>query len=160
MCAVVALAGVAHLSPVRRSRRRGWYELRMRSEARDLDAAKAMNAPAPLRPAGRSHLVVFQRIVCGVDGSPEGLEALRQAALLRAPEGRLVAVTVFDASPAAGTGLGAARLTVKRREDAKEASDEALRVIGDVPFADAQQYVLVSRGHSHPVAARKQACLS
>ena len=82
--------------------------------------------------------MVFQRIVCGVDGSPEGFEALRQAALLRASEGRLVAVTVFDASPAAGTGLGAAKLAVKRREDAKEASDEALRVIGDVPFADAR----------------------
>ena len=82
--------------------------------------------------------MVFQRIVCGVDGSPEGFEALRQAALLRVSEGRLLAITVCDASPAAGTGLGAAKLTAKRRAEAKEASEEALRIIGDLPFAEAQ----------------------
>lgn len=110
----------------------------MRSEARDIDAAKAYDCSRTAPPGSWLHLVVFQRIICGVDGSPEGFEALRQAALLRASEGRLVAVTVFDASPAAGTGLGAARLTVKRRDEAKEASEEALRIIGDLPFADAR----------------------
>lgn len=82
--------------------------------------------------------MVFERIVCGVDGSSEGFEALRQATLLRVSEGRLLAITVCDASPAGGTALGAAKLTSKRREEAKEASEEALRIIGDLPFADAQ----------------------
>ena len=112
VCAVAALAAVPSCCGSAARAGEARYDLRMRREARDIDEC-SRTAP----PGSRLHLVVFQRIVCGVDGSPEGFEALRQAALLRASEGRLVAVTVFDASPAAGTGLGAARLAVKRRED-------------------------------------------
>lgn len=48
-------------------------------------------------PGRRIAVNVFERIVCGVD-PPDGagLHALRQAARLLAPRGRLVAVTVYD----------------------------------------------------------------
>ncbi len=37
---------------------------------------------------------VFASMVCGIDESPEGLEALRQAECLRPPDGKLHLVTV------------------------------------------------------------------
>jgi hypothetical protein len=49
--------------------------------------------------------MLFERIVCGVDGSPAGFEALRQAATIRPPDRRLVAVIVPDASVHAETGM-------------------------------------------------------
>lgn len=42
---------------------------------------------------------VFSRVLCGVDGSPAGEEAVRQGARLRSPHGRLLLVSV--ATPAA-----------------------------------------------------------
>jgi nucleotide-binding universal stress UspA family protein len=42
---------------------------------------------------------VFRRVLCGVDGSPAGEEAVRQGARLRSPHGRLLLVSV--AFPAA-----------------------------------------------------------
>lgn len=52
-------------------------------------------------------LGVFDRIVCGVDSSPEALEAARQAERLRAPTGvlRLVAVAEVDAAVHAGFAM-------------------------------------------------------
>jgi hypothetical protein len=47
---------------------------------------------------------VCDRILCGVDGTPQGLEAVRQAARLRAPEGSLTVVTAVDIAAAAETG--------------------------------------------------------
>ncbi len=47
---------------------------------------------------------IFERIVCGVDGSPAGLEALRQAKRLLAPAGRLLAATVYDPGLAVHAG--------------------------------------------------------
>ncbi len=41
--------------------------------------------------------MIFERIVCGVDGSPAGFEALRQATVLRSGAGRIVAVMVSEA---------------------------------------------------------------
>lgn len=50
---------------------------------------------------------VFDRIVCGVDGSPEALETARQAARMRAPDGvlRLVAVAEVDTAVHAGYAM-------------------------------------------------------
>jgi hypothetical protein len=42
---------------------------------------------------------VFSGVLCGVDGSPAGEEAVRQGARLRSPQGRLLLVSV--ATPAA-----------------------------------------------------------
>jgi nucleotide-binding universal stress UspA family protein len=44
---------------------------------------------------------VLARIVCGIDQSPEGLEAVRQAELLRPPNGKLHLVTVDEPTAAA-----------------------------------------------------------
>ena len=49
---------------------------------------------------------VLRRILCGVDGSPAGEEAVRQAVRLRAPEGRLLLASV--ATPAAAAHPDAA----------------------------------------------------
>jgi nucleotide-binding universal stress UspA family protein len=67
--------------------------------------------------------MLFERIVCGVDGSPAGLEALRQAATIRPPDGRLVAVIVSDASVHA---------------EAEKTREAVLLEIGDLPLAEAQ----------------------
>jgi nucleotide-binding universal stress UspA family protein len=48
--------------------------------------------------------MIFDRIVCGVDGSAAGFEALRQAVLLHAPGGRVVALTVCESHLAAREG--------------------------------------------------------
>jgi len=61
--------------------------------------------------------MIFERIVCGVDGSPAGFEALRQANVLRSTAGRVLAVTVCEA-PAT-------------RAAAREQ-------LGDVPYGDAR----------------------
>jgi nucleotide-binding universal stress UspA family protein len=47
--------------------------------------------------------MIFERIVCGVDGSPAGFEALRQATLLRSDPARILAVTVCETEPANAT---------------------------------------------------------
>ena len=67
--------------------------------------------------------MLFERVVCGVDGSPASLEALRQAATIRPPDGRLVAVIVADASVDA---------------EAEALREAALLEIGDMPLAEAR----------------------
>lgn len=47
---------------------------------------------------------VFDRIVCGVDPSPAGMDALCQAQQLLTPGGRLVAATVYDPTIAVHAG--------------------------------------------------------
>ena len=41
---------------------------------------------------------VFERVVCGIDGSPQSLEALRQVERLRPPTGELHLVSVAELS--------------------------------------------------------------
>lgn len=86
-----------------------------------------------MRPA-----MTFDRVVCGVDGSPAGIEALRQALCLRAPAGRLVAVTVAEWMVAVRTGFEATKWAADLREHASRASEEAMRAIGDDPSAEAR----------------------
>jgi hypothetical protein len=49
---------------------------------------------------------VLRRVLCGVDGSPAGEEAVRQGVRLRAPDGRLLLASV--ATPAAAAHADAA----------------------------------------------------
>ena len=74
---------------------------------------------------------MFQRIVCGVDGSPEGLEAVRQSDLLVEPGGRLLLVAAVDVTRAihfevAPTAIHAARHAL---EDIEERDREALQAL-------------------------------
>jgi nucleotide-binding universal stress UspA family protein len=51
--------------------------------------------------------MIFDRIVCGVDASPESAEAVRQANVLLARTGRMSLVGVADVAVAVHTGFGA-----------------------------------------------------
>lgn len=65
---------------------------------------------------------IFERIVCGVDASPESLEAVRQSALLLETDGRLLLVAAVDVAQAihfrvAPTAAHAARRTLEEVEE-------------------------------------------
>src|SRR5215207_4416796 len=51
--------------------------------------------------------MIFERIVCGVDGSPESAEAVRQADLLMAQGGHLLLVGAADVAVAVHSGFQA-----------------------------------------------------
>ncbi len=70
---------------------------------------------------------MFSSVVCGIDQSPEGLEALRQAELLRPPGGTLHLVAVEESSAAAYASRPAPpRLLVRPSTGARYALDSAL----------------------------------
>jgi nucleotide-binding universal stress UspA family protein len=74
---------------------------------------------------------VFERIVCGVDGSPASLEAVRQSDVLLEARGKLLLVTVVDPMQAihyqvAPTFVHAARHAAENLEKLDEAGTEAL----------------------------------
>jgi len=65
---------------------------------------------------------IFRRVVCGVDGSPEGLEAVRQADLLLEDAGRLLLLAAVDVAHAihfqvAPTAIHAARRALEEIEE-------------------------------------------
>jgi nucleotide-binding universal stress UspA family protein len=70
-------------------------------------------------------LEIFDRIVCGVDGSPESLEAARQAERLRSPEGALRLVAVEDTSTAVHAGYAASRVLDELDAVAREGLERA-----------------------------------
>jgi len=55
-------------------------------------------------------LRVFDRILCGIDGSPEALEALRQARQMVSPDGTVDLLAVAETSIAVHGGFAAAHL--------------------------------------------------
>jgi nucleotide-binding universal stress UspA family protein len=77
---------------------------------------------------------VFGRVLCGVDGSPAGEEAVRQGARLRSPHGRLLLVSV--ATPAAAAHPQAA---VALELHAATALQDAERQAG----ADSEAHLLI-----------------
>jgi nucleotide-binding universal stress UspA family protein len=77
---------------------------------------------------------VLRRVLCGVDGSPAGEEAVRQGVRLRAPDGRLLLASV--ATPAAAAHAEAA---VALEVHAAAALREAAREAG----ADCESHLLV-----------------
>jgi nucleotide-binding universal stress UspA family protein len=81
--------------------------------------------------------MIFERIVCGVDGSPAGFEALRQAIVLRSDPARIVAVTVREPVPARA-GAMAAPLAAELRERANATRDTAWEHLRDIPLAEAR----------------------
>lgn len=80
---------------------------------------------------------IFERVVCGVDGSPAGLEALRQAKRLLAPEGSLLAATVCDPSIAVVAGWDADVMRDQLRREAADAKAEAERELESLAGASA-----------------------
>lgn len=74
---------------------------------------------------------VFERIVCGVDGSPESVEAVHQSDVLLEPGGRLLLVAAVDVTQAihfrvAPTAIHAARRALDDVEELDRAAAGAL----------------------------------
>lgn len=80
----------------------------------------------------------FNRVVCFVDGSPDGLEALRQAAALRAPDGQLVGVVPLDLGLAAEAGFEATHAAAQLEEEAEQARDDAVAALEGIPSAEVE----------------------
>ena len=55
-----------------------------------------MSAIAERHSAANSGEKVFSRVLVGIDGSPESFDALRLAAVLKAPGGSLVCVAAWN----------------------------------------------------------------
>lgn len=71
--------------------------------------------------------MTFERVVCFVDGSSDGLEALRQGAVLREPNGALLGVVPCDLGLAAAAGFEAAHAARQLEDEAKAAREAAER---------------------------------
>jgi nucleotide-binding universal stress UspA family protein len=89
-----------------------------------------MTKEAESRIEGRE---IFGRVLCGIDGTPESLEALRQADSLRDPSGRLTVVTALELASTAEAGW-AATGAAAQLEAAAALALEAARA--EVPGAD------------------------
>jgi nucleotide-binding universal stress UspA family protein len=79
--------------------------------------------------------MAFERVVCFVDGSPDGLEALRQAAVLRASDGELLGVVACDLGLAAEAGFEARHAARQLEEEAAQARDAAEAALEGIPSA-------------------------
>jgi nucleotide-binding universal stress UspA family protein len=86
----------------------------------------------PVRDAGEGAevpgLSAFERVICGVDGSREGLEAVRQARKLALPDSELFLVSVSESHLAVHTGFAAAEWAERLRRDAESALEQAATV--------------------------------
>jgi nucleotide-binding universal stress UspA family protein len=80
----------------------------------------------------------FNRVVCFVDGSPDGLEALRQAAALRTTDGELVGVVALDLGLAAEAGFEATHAAAQLEEEAEQARDDAAALLAEIPLAEVE----------------------
>jgi nucleotide-binding universal stress UspA family protein len=74
---------------------------------------------------------VFTKIVCGVDGSPAGLEAVRQAQRLAPAGAELTLVGVSESHLAVHAGPSAAEWAQRLNEEAQAALDDALEIVDD-----------------------------
>ncbi len=77
-------------------------------------------------------MVDLERVLCGVDGSPEGLEAARQGRTLMAPGGTLLGVAVWDPTLAMRAGFQSAEFMKELRDDAEAALQEALEAVPQI----------------------------
>jgi nucleotide-binding universal stress UspA family protein len=77
---------------------------------------------------------VFDRIVCWVDGTPESLEAARQAERLRSPDGILRLAAVTEVNTAVHAGWAMSHVLDELDASARAALDRAL---AEVPAASA-----------------------
>jgi nucleotide-binding universal stress UspA family protein len=76
--------------------------------------------------------VIFERVVCGVDGTPEGMTAAWQGARLASPAGQLTLVAVIESNVAVHGGWRATALTDQLRVEAEHALEEARAAIAAV----------------------------
>jgi nucleotide-binding universal stress UspA family protein len=74
---------------------------------------------------------VFSKIVCGVDGSPAGLEAVKQAQRLAPADAELTLVSVSESHLAVHTGPAAGEWAQRLNEQAQDALDDARKIAGE-----------------------------
>jgi len=101
---------------------------------------------ASTSPSAVAQTSIGARVVCGVDGTSEGLEAARQAARLVDPTGSLALVSVFNIGAAAGTGYLASRTAAEMERDAQRALDAAVAAVGIEPethLVDGEPYAAI-----------------
>jgi nucleotide-binding universal stress UspA family protein len=72
---------------------------------------------------------VFDQVVCGVDSSPESLEAARQADRLRSSEGLLRLATVADVNVAVHAGFAATQVLGELHVGARDALHKAVDAV-------------------------------
>jgi nucleotide-binding universal stress UspA family protein len=78
---------------------------------------------------------IFERIICGVDGTPESLIAVRQAVRLQDPHGRLYLTSVAPFAKASHAGFAAPHAAELLQEESEAAIGEARAL---APSADAK----------------------
>jgi nucleotide-binding universal stress UspA family protein len=78
----------------------------------------------------RSAPDLFARIVCAVDGSPEGLDGVRQAQRLSHQGSAFTLVSISESHLAVHAGAGAAQWVEQLDREAQTALDEGLGVVG------------------------------
>ena len=83
---------------------------------------------------------IFERVVCGVDPTPAGEVAARQAALLARPDGLLVLATIEDPTIAARAGWGSTHVVAQLQADAEAALEHARVEVA--PLHDVEAEVL------------------
>ncbi len=88
------------------------------------------------RPATLSGTVTFDRVICAVDGSEEGLEAVRQAARVVSESGRLLLVAVAELPAAAQAGWAAPAAASGLATEAGEALERAHREVAHLRLAE------------------------
>jgi nucleotide-binding universal stress UspA family protein len=75
--------------------------------------------------AGTSQPPIFERILCGVDGTPEGLVAVRQALRLQRPNGTLYLAAVANLAKAVHAGMAAPHAAELMQQEAEAALADA-----------------------------------
>jgi nucleotide-binding universal stress UspA family protein len=102
-------------------------------------------------------LHIFERIVCGVDGTAESLFAVKQASRLQQSEGSLLLVVAMSLAKAAHAGMAASHAAELLQDDAEQAMAEAKELVpaegkivnGDPPtvlLSEAQGATLLALG--------------
>jgi nucleotide-binding universal stress UspA family protein len=98
-----------------------------------------------------SEPAIFGRIVCGVDGTPESLVAVRQATRLRDPDGSLEVAVVANLAKAAQAGIAASHAAELLKQEAEAALAAAHEVAPDASekFLDGQPAAVLLREAEH-----------
>jgi nucleotide-binding universal stress UspA family protein len=79
----------------------------------------------------RKGVAIFKRILCGVDDTPEAIEAVRQARSLAAPDAELLLVGVLDTGMAVQAGWAATSVLDELRDEQLKALDVARMAGGE-----------------------------
>lgn len=101
--------------------------------------------------SGTTDTSIFDRIVCGVDGTPESLFAVKQGGRLQQPGGSLLLVAVVSLAKAAHAGMAARHAAELLQSDAEQAMAEAKELVpadGKIVNGDPAKVLLNEAEHA------------